>query len=267
MTTIRDFLEEVAAIGSTIIGNSTMSAKVPEFIRNNDFMETLTAYIDLNHGDLLLNKRNAVWVDGGQVDGTQRYVSTVLVANAYMLEGLWDTTQYEYEPTENYHMWEKGEEKNTGTDTTTYNKGEQQDGDGYGNRKSKTIQQQANDTMIYGNQTETTEHSVSPFEKTGYTAQNKDVTAAGNHTDQSQIGAREVDYEEEARNDTHTSGSRKDTTDVKHGHNVGHDLERWGNIGVTTTQQMIQSQRDVVKLNLFKIISDLIISQICILVD
>lgn len=39
----------------------------------------------------------------------------------------------------------------------------------------------------------------------------------------------------------------------------------WGNIGVTTTQQMIEQQRDVVKLNIYNYIIDSFIRRFCIM--
>ena len=44
------------------------------------------------------------------------------------------------------------------------------------------------------------------------------------------------------------------------------DLKRTGNIGVTTSQQMLEAELDIVTWNLYEHISDIFIDEFCILV-
>ena len=112
----------------------------------------------------------------------------------------------------------------TGTDTRTPN---------ITTTDSTNIGEQANST--------TSTDSVSPYDTQTFTDSNKTVVSENN-------GARED------RNTRTESGT--DTT--------SHEFKRSGNIGVTTSQQMLESERKVVNFAFLKIVFSNIIADTCI---
>lgn len=66
--------------------------------------------------------------------------------------------------------------------------------------------------------------------------------------------------EGQSKTDTKASGTSNETSTGKHS---GH---LWGNIGVTTSQEMLREELDVQKFNLIQQITDLFLTEFCILV-
>ena len=102
------------------------------------------------------------------------------------------------------------------------------------------------DTTNIGSQANSTTStdSVSPYDTQTFTDSNKTVVSENN-------GARE---------DSNTRiESGTDTT--------SHEFKRSGNIGVTTSQQMIESERNVVNFTFLKIVFANIINDTCILTE
>lgn len=99
---------------------------------------------------------------------------------------------------------------------------------------------------VYGADTtsETTTDSTMPYDSTEYVERNKNVNEFTRHP----------------RNDkTDTVNSGNETTT--------HEFTRKGNIGVTTTQQMIESERRVAYFSFFKVLIRDIIAETCIIQD
>lgn len=65
------------------------------------------------------------------------------------------------------------------------------------------------------------------------------------------------------RNNVNTLDSTSNSQDMEE---VTHTARLYGNIGVTTSQQMLQSELDIAKFNLIQQISDLFIQDFCLLV-
>ena len=59
------------------------------------------------------------------------------------------------------------------------------------------------------------------------------------------------------------SGSHSDQTDTLKGNNT-HEGHTFGNIGVTTTQQMMKEEYDIALFNIYEQIADLFIKEFCI---
>ena len=98
----------------------------------------------------------------------------------------------------------------------------------------------------------------------------KTETSAGvNTTGQDELSVTAYDsdqYHEKEKTDTsgtsESTGSSETNTDAESKHS-GH---LWGNIGVTTSQEMLREELDVQKFNLIQQITDLFITEFCIMV-
>lgn len=147
-----------------------------------------------------------------------RNVCHYLNSNDYKYVGLYNTTKCEYNPIENYSMTET--EKII--DNKTFVQG------GQSNSSNNTLGSQVNNI--------TNNSEVAPFDTTSFQPQNKDTTLEN-------IG-------QKINNTTDIIGNRVDNDDK----NVDRNLTRKGNIGVTTSQQMIESERKLVNFNLCELI-------------
>lgn len=181
---------------------------------------------------------------------------------------LYATTQYEYNPIENYNRYETGSEDgegsttHSGTDTT-----------------AETTTHSGTDRRVIdrdmgGSDTNTATSKNGHF-IAGYNSQ-----ASGDNDGL----VKQTRDEGEAENTTRY-GSTEDVTDalthgeqivktgnMVHGEQVAttsegsHELHAHGNIGVTTTQQLIREQRDIELFNLYDIIIEDFKMRFCILV-
>ena len=140
---------------------------------------------------------------------------------------LWATTQYTYNPIENYDRIEDGTDRDTHSGTDTY-----------GNVLART----GTDTV-----TDTPDLLISEGAYDASTADPTNGLAPTSHQ-----GGENVSETEYGSTDT-TNGS------TIHGHvlTTKHDLHVHGNIGTVTSQKMIQEQREIVSFNFYdKMIRD-----------
>lgn len=157
----------------------------------------------------------------------------------YKMSRLWGTTQQEYDPIENYNRYEDSTETpnitRTGSHSETSNGSTTSNGTTSTNTSNETI----------GNENGNTEQTVSAFNSGSYQPQNKTAnvsdttsTDTGTAATTASTTGEENKTVEGSSTDTET-GTRKYTS---HTH---------GNIGVTTSQQMLQSERDVAQFNFY----------------
>ena len=183
-------------------------------------------------------------------------------------ERLYATTQYDYNPIENYNRYETGSEDgegsttHSGTDTTA-------DTTTYGGTDGRTegIMQGGSDTVTGE---DTKGHWVAGF----------DAVASGNDD-----GLRKQTRDEDNSEITTEYGKTENVTETRtygqtvtkagnmtHGERVSttsegsHELHAHGNIGVTTTQKLIREEREVDKFNLYDIIIEEFKVRFCVLV-
>ena len=182
---------------------------------------------------------------------------------------LYSTTQYEYNPIENYDRRETGSDSGTGrtthsgTDTTTENTT-------HGGTDTRTI-----DRDMGGSDSNTgtgkNEHYVAGFNPTtpsgtddGLLKQTRDE---GENTSITNYGSTEDVVDALAHGETIAR-----TGGVTHGEQVAttnegeHELYIHGNIGTMTTQQMIEQERKIDLFNLYDIIIEDFKMRFCILV-
>ena len=197
---------------------------------------------------------------------------------------LYATTQYEYNPIENYNRYEEGSQSgsstntHSGTDTETIR---------HSGTDSNTVTQSGRDTysddMEKGG-SDTTEgsktsgHWIAGFDSTasgdddGLVKQTRDEEEAESTTNYGATESKdgEINY---GKSETGTTTYGKTVTDatayghVITGENDGeHELHAHGNIGVTTTQKLIREQREVDLFNLYDIIIEDFKMRFCIMV-
>lgn len=137
---------------------------------------------------------------------------------------LQETTQYDYDPIENYNRYEEGVRHNVNINTS-----------------QATVEgttESATEATTIGNQNDTNTHDVSAYDSSTYTADSKDTLSG--HTDTT------VNTSDNGKQSSLQTGSGSNTGD-EHYENHMH-----GNIGVTTTQQMIQQERDIALFNIYQ---------------
>ena len=205
---------------------------------------------------------------------------------------LYATTQYEYNPIENYNRYEEGSDsgsgstRHTGTDTTaettahggtdrTTRENELGGSDGY--ETNTTHSGEDADTGA-----KDSAHWIAGYDSRpsgdddGLVKQTKDSETAQNRHDYGHVidETGETTYgktESETGSTTYGKTETKNGT-MTHGETITtendgeHELHAHGNIGVTTTQKLIREQREVDKFNLYDIITDEFKMRFCILV-
>lgn len=222
----------------------------------------------------------AVW-SGKQLDVWQR---------------LFATTQYEYNPIENYNRYETGSDSGTGrrthsgtdttTETTTHGGTDtvnvtKREGGSESENTSSTFEQGGQDEVTGAN---TKGHWVAGFDAQasgqddGLVKQTRDQEDATSTTEYGKT-------EDGTGSKTTTFGkTNTDTESTIHGETIGrtggfthgeqisttndneHELHAHGNIGVTTTQKLIREQRDIDRFNVYDIIIEDFKMRFCILV-
>ena len=160
----------------------------------------------------------------------------------YNWSKLYDTMYFDYNPiynTDRHMSW--GEKR-----TTTVNETES-------NNVKENGTSESNDSYT-NNGSDTTEREVTGFNTETYVDSGKDTTTLGS----GRTGTADVTAE------TERDESRdRNMTDNR---NSEHFEESYGNIGVTTTQEMIEAERKVVMFNLFDVITEQFKQKFCVMV-
>lgn len=253
-----------------------------------EFQNLLKEHLYLNHGEMYVQPRFTMRVDNyNSLSSLIKTACTNLYERKqYEYEKLYKTTQLEYNPIENYNMKENGTDlkngsvENTNSLSETFNKG-------VATYNETNITGSSSGTSEMGEVTTTTTDSAStnsenstnkfingfnstesvPSENSTSTDSNtsngesSSVTSPHTITNSNSERTDTKQTEEGERTDSKTiSGS--DSSIVND--TLTHNLTRTGNIGVTTSQQMIESERQVSLFDFVKIVSHDIIKTICI---
>lgn len=205
-------------------------------------------------------------------------------------EKLYETTQYEYDPIENYDRKEERTltEHHSGHGTETregqYNKTSESktlhSGSGSIDTSTNDSTERSQDTDI----TESTKNdSTTETRKSAYNENTyqpvDEVTVTGNDSRTSNGSVREnnsstgssnsssTDAYNDTNNGTEDGNNSESSQNTDQYDNEHHEnIRAHGNIGVTTTQQMIQQEREIVQFNLMRQIIDEFIERFCLLV-
>ena len=173
----------------------------------------------------------------------------VLYADPYMFRaavGTWTSKYYrtfekwvnalnlKYNPLENYDRKEDWTDK--------------------GKKNSKTSGSgsngETNSGSVENTGTNTTENTVSAFDSSGYQPSEKETVTLG--TTQSSSNT--------------LSGNYSNNEETHEGDENVHDGRIHGNIGVTTSQQMLQSELDIARFNLIQEITDLFLTEFTLMI-
>lgn len=155
---------------------------------------------------------------------------------------LWKTTLYKYVP-----IWNKDgsfEETETGSTLDGHTLTTVTDQDTTG----KTT------TEASGSLDREIDHEVTGFDTDTYAPDSRDITDEDTSTDSEVNDSRSMDMTETAT----YSGNETKNRGLRH-------IEQ-GNIGVTTTQQMIKEQREIVLFDIYQVITDEFKKQFCLMI-
>lgn len=159
----------------------------------------------------------------------------------WVWQNLYNTLWYKYNP-----IWNKdGTVTITDTDATNRNVTKQDSGET--NAKSKSASERNPDVKTES------ERLVSAFDKTGFSPTEK--------TNTTETGVENVTGESDTSGNFINTGNEEENIE----HTYTHERVERGNIGVTMTQDMIKSEREVVQYNLYDVIISDFKKQFCIL--
>lgn len=289
--TINDY---IVLVGSNPFTNADFIVNGYAPLNDTTFQSVLSDYISFNHGNL-----NIRYTLEDSVTNNPSILQNVIVnwynSHKYQYETLYNTTLLKYEPLQNYNRTEEVEDttNRTGmndttfgsrTDTSTTNNTTNigaQDNTNTDNETTKigTINTETNSSTSK-NGSESNEKEVAPYDAETYYNQEKDTLSFTNRTD-TNTSATTTDARTDTRTNTTTEkvGARQDTTESSTSNTFGghtdatsrnenetytHNSHIVGNIGVTTSQQMLESEREVAYFNFVSIVAHDIIKLIAI---
>lgn len=186
---------------------------------------------------------------------------------------LYQTTQYEYNPIENYNRYETGSNSGTGstshggTDTRT----EAITHGGTETENTTSNIDQGGRDVVTG--ADTKGHWIAGYDAPTPTTSDDGLFKQTRDQDDATTTTQYGRTEDGTGSKTTTFGKTENVTEaMAHGEQITtsndgeHELHAHGNIGVTTTQQLISEQRKIDLFNLYDIISEDFKMRFCILV-
>ena len=196
-----------------------------------------------------------------------------------------DAFNIKYDPLSNYDRTEEMEESglesrnrnhdNSIVDNNTVNDSELESNNSTTSSKGKNTSNSLGSTAdLTETNTETTD-TVAAFDSNTWSNKDKTVVDSSVNTKgsnlQSVTGSDSNDTEtiDSRLNSRNSEGERK-TSDIGSDnesalHSRTHKLRAFGNIGVTTSQQMLQSELDIAAWNIYEHIVDMFVDEFCIL--
>lgn len=185
---------------------------------------------------------------------------------------LYDTTQYEYNPIWNYDRTEEstdkekvdddGTLKSNATNDFTRNLGETEVENRTGKTTSaSTADEKSSYSTDHGEKVaafNTGPVDSSSFDENGSSASDRSSNGTVDSVDDMTVDRAQTGT-------TKNVESRNDETTRDISRNSEHNMRAYGNIGVTTTQQMIEQEREVVKFNLVDYIVDSFKQNFCVM--
>ena len=226
----------------------------------------------------------------------QSIIYSIMNTNEYKYNTLYSTLNLDYNPIENYRVTENEATSGTHSDTEAHS-GTHSDTDTHSGTDTHTISNRIQDSGNSSTQFQTTStttntnnsftdnnitstDSVFAFNSGSWEQDKKNVTdndtnVTGNETSQqdSSDTTTELHSTVSENNGTDTlqhgetinnNGSHSETINNNGSHSENKTLTRSGNIGVTTSQQMIQSEREIALFNFVDIVTSDIIKEICV---
>ena len=164
------------------------------------------------------------------------YVGRWCSKNAKTWEELYKTTIQDYNPIYNYDRTEETTDTRSGTRKLS--------------EDTSSNTKQNGDTSVTDTSSDSSEHTLS--------ADNSDSYEPGYND----VSSRQDTQASESSNRVDVTGDR--AVDETTGETYSHKLRAYGNIGVTTTQEMLEAQRKVVRYNIYNEIADSFKDEFCL---
>lgn len=164
------------------------------------------------------------------------YVGRWCSKNAKTWDELYKTTIQDYNPIYNYDRTEETTDTRSGTRKLS--------------EDTSSNTKQNGDTSVTDTSSDSSEHTMSADNSDSYEPDYKDT--ASRHDTQ----------ESESSNRVDVTGDR--AVDETTGETYSHKLRAYGNIGVTTTQEMLEAQRKLVRYNVYNEIADSFKEEFCL---
>ena len=195
------------------------------------------------------------------VDGIPDLIVTLLNSKKYSYSKLWETTQIEYDPIENYSMVESGKDTASGTTSNTIGSQTSETSGNNATTYGQAVQTGKNTNTKTGSQTDG--RYVVPYDTSDEQLAEKSKTDYSNIKDSAESSVTTAEHTDNSTTSTNTTiGGRTDNG--TNSSSTTHEFKRSGNIGVTTSQQMLQSQRDIAMFNFMSIVAHDIIKLVTI---
>lgn len=164
------------------------------------------------------------------------YVGRWCSKNAKTWDELYKTTVQEYNPIYNYDRTEETTDTRSGTRSLS--------------EDTSSNTKQNGDTSVTDTSSDSSEHTISADNSDSYEPGYKDVSS------------RQDSQASESSNRVDVTGDR--AVDETTGETYSHKLRAYGNIGVTTTQEMLEAQRTLVRYNVYNEIADSFKEEFCL---
>ena len=178
--------------------------------------------------------------------------------NQSVWQKLYDTTVLDYNPIYNYDRTEEWTENEKMLDGRAATSLETE------TRNLKTGETSRTDSNgdVTTTGTMKTELNVSGYNEVTFTPSEETIETPDTMTSNNVI----VDGTRDATNTGTVSIDKKDTESLDRKRDNLRTGRAFGNIGVTTTQQMIQQERETVMFNMYKVITDSFVDRFCLMV-
>lgn len=164
------------------------------------------------------------------------YVGRWCSKNAKTWEELYKTTIQDYNPIYNYDRTEETTDTRSGTRTLS--------------EDTSSNTKQNGDTSVTDTSSDNSEHTTSADNSDTYEPGYKDVSS------------RQDTQASESSNRVDVTGDR--AVDETTGETYSHKMRAFGNVGVTTTQEMLSAQRTLVRYNVYDEIADSFKDEFCL---
>ena len=164
------------------------------------------------------------------------YIGRWCSKNAKTWEELYKTTIQDYNPIYNYDRTEETTDTRSGTRKLS--------------EDTSSNTKQNGDTSVTDTSSDSSEHTLSADNSDSYEPGYKDVSS------------RRDTQDSESSNRVDVTGDR--AVDETTGETYSHKLRAYGNIGVTTTQEMLEAQRKLVRYNVYNEIADSFKEEFCL---
>lgn len=180
----------------------------------------------------------------------KQLIGTWSRSHKYEWDTLYASTQLEYDPIENYNRKEEWHEENSVGKEHSMNSSNKIDSTGTGNATQVTESETSGSADFQNKGNQTTTESQGAFNVSGLQDAVKSIVAMGDGQDSSSTSKTDGNLTLSNTTQMGQTGSETETgqeTEKGTNHRTG---RAHGNIGVTTTQQMLEQERNIAMFNI-----------------